>query len=64
MNVGKGHWIFALVFIFIFVLGMLWAYRSDLQINRLHYKGSYKIIFGIISVLLVVYLFVRLKTGH
>ncbi len=64
MNIGKGHWVFAALFFIAFVVAMIWAYRSDRPSNTQHYSGAYKIIFGIITVGLLVFLFVKLKTHH
>ena len=63
MNVGKGHWIFAVIFLVIFVIGMVWAYRRDKPVDKANYKGTWGILFFMFLVLFLVYLFVKLKTS-
>lgn len=63
MNVGKGHWIFALIFFIAFVVYMIWAYRKDKSVSRFHFNGSYLIIIFMILVLVLVYTFIKLKTN-
>ncbi|MBI2269876.1 MAG: hypothetical protein HYU69_05895 [Bacteroidetes bacterium] len=63
MNVGKGHWIFALIFLLAFIGYMIWAYRKDKAVSNRHYRGSYFIILFMLLVLAFVYAFVKLKTG-
>ena len=63
MNVGKGHWIFALIFFLAFVGYMVWAYSKDKAVSKKHYKGSYLIILFMLLVLATVYAFVKLKTS-
>lgn len=40
-NVTDGHWIFAAVFAFVFILFMILAYRKDSKTHQIHYKGFY-----------------------
>ncbi len=63
MNVGKGHWIFAVIFFVLFVSGMIWAYRKDKPTDKINYKGTYRMLFFMLLLLWLVYLFVRLKTS-
>ncbi len=63
MNVGKGHWIFAIVFFIVFIAGMTWAYNKDKIVDKNNYKGVYRIILYIFLVLILVYLFVKWKAG-
>jgi len=63
MNVGKGHWIFALIFFLVFIVGMIWAYRKDKPVNKTHYKRAYMLIFVVVLILFLVYTFVKLKTS-
>lgn len=63
MNVGKGHWIFALIFFLAFVAYMIWAYRKDKSVSNRHYKGSYLVIIFMLLILGLVFAFVKLKTS-
>jgi uncharacterized membrane protein YtjA (UPF0391 family) len=63
MNVGKGHWIFAIIFFVVFVASMIWAYRKDKPAGKIHYTGIFRLLFFMLLVLWLVYMFVRLKPG-
>jgi hypothetical protein len=41
--IGTGHWIFALVFAFVFVFGMIYAYREDIKKSPWFFKGTSRI---------------------
>lgn len=62
MNLGKGQIIFAIVFFIAFVVAMLWAYRKDKTINNIYFSKSYKILLFIILLLVVLFVFVKLKS--
>ena len=50
---------FAIFFVIIFVVAMIYAYRKDIQLHRQFYKGNYKILIGFI--LFIIMLFVIKK---
>nr|WP_276978524.1 hypothetical protein [Flavobacterium filum] len=50
-----GQLLFALFFVVVFVLTMIYVYRKDLNLHRLHYKGSYKIVIGFILFILLLF---------
>lgn len=52
MNFTKGQLYFAIFFIIVFVVGMIWSYTKDKNHRNFHYKGILKI--GIILILIVV----------
>lgn len=37
---SKGQWIFALFFIIIFAGVLIWSYRKDFKLHKLHYKNT------------------------
>lgn len=49
---SKGQLVFAIIFIVLFVGGMIYAYRKDIAKNKAYFKGTYKILL----VFLVIYL--------
>lgn len=59
-NIGTGHWIFAGVFMLFFVGFLVWSYRKDLKLHKLHYSGSMYVLVGIIVILFLFYIFKRL----
>lgn len=48
--VGTGHWIFALVFTLIFIIGIIYAYRDDIKKSPWFFKGSSRIVMFIVGV--------------
>lgn len=57
MDVGKGHWIFAGIFAIVFILFLVWAYRKDLKMHRIHYKGSFVFLLGLVVAMFVLWVF-------
>ena len=39
-NITQGHWIFAAIFAFSFVCYLIWSYRKELKLNKIHYRGK------------------------
>lgn len=58
-NVTTGHWIFAGIFLFLFVLYLIWSYRKDIPLHRIHYGGASLVLVGIIVLLFLFYIFKR-----
>ena len=58
---SKGQLIFAILFFVSFVVAMVWAYRKDKAINTILYKDSYKVIFVVIIVFILLFGVVKLK---
>lgn len=57
MPFSKGQKIFALIFIISFVIMLIMAYRKDLGLLKVYYKGAWKIVLGIAIILgILVYL--------
>ena len=56
-----GKMIFAAFFVIVFVIGMLWAYRKDSFINKMHFKGASKILVITILVLLLMLIYVKMR---
>ena len=57
MPFSKGEKIFALVFIISFAIMMVFAYRSDMKMIKIHYKNVWKTLLVIAIILgLLVYL--------
>jgi pilus assembly protein TadC len=56
-----GKMIFAAFFVLVFVIAMLWAYRKDSFINKMHFKGASKILVITILVLLLMFIYVKMR---
>ena len=44
-----GQLIFAGFFVVVFIIAMVYVYRKDLGLHKMHYKGSYKILLGFLA---------------
>lgn len=53
---SQGQWIFAGLFLAVFVIASIYVYRKDKGLHSQYYKGSYKVLIGFL--LFVVFLFI------
>ena len=60
----KGQLIFSLFFLVVFIIAMVWAYKKDSFLNKLHFKGASKTLLVIGILLLVLFLFVKMRHLH
>jgi hypothetical protein len=59
---SQGQLVFAGFFFIVFVIAMIYAYRKDVKLHKLFYKGSYKILiafFVFIGLLFVIKVFFK-----
>jgi hypothetical protein len=59
---SQGQLVFAGFFFIVFVIAMIYAYRKDVKLHKLFYKGSYKILiafFVFIGLLFVIKIFFK-----
>ena len=59
---SQGQLIFALCFFIAFVIVMIIAYRKDLALHKIFYKGNYKVLIGFllfIAILFVIKVFFK-----
>lgn len=54
-NITTGHWIFAGIFTLAFGAYLVWSYRKDLALHKIHYKKTYYIGAGIVVTLFLFY---------
>jgi len=52
----QGQIIFAFIFIFFFSLIILFSYKKDSKGHKIHYKGTYKILFFFILGIFILFL--------
>lgn len=57
----SGRIAFTLVFLLIFIGYLIWSFRKDKVINKIHYPKAYKTILGLIFILLALYVIVKLR---
>lgn len=48
---SSGQKIFALFFVIAFAIGMIWTYRKDLKLHKIHYKNTYVVIIAIVAII-------------
>jgi uncharacterized membrane protein YtjA (UPF0391 family) len=56
-----GKLIFAAVFLLVFVVAMFWSYKKDSFTNKIHFKGASKILVITFFVLLLMFLYVKMR---
>jgi len=52
---------FAICFVIVFIIGMVWAYNKDSFYDKIHFKGASKTLAIIILVLVIMFLFVKMR---
>ncbi len=55
-----GRIIFVIFFIVVFVVGLAWAYRKEKNIRKVHFPKSYKILLGLILLLILQFIIVKI----
>ena len=56
-----GRIVFVLIFIIVFVAGLVWSYRKERAVNRIHFKKTYLILFGLIALLIIQFIIVKMR---
>ena len=52
---SQGQLVFAALFFISFVIAMIIAYRKDLKLHQVYYKGNYKILIGFIVFIAILF---------
>ncbi|MFC4748112.1 hypothetical protein [Flavobacterium branchiicola] len=53
---SQGQLIFAVCFFIAFVIVMIFAYRKDLALHKIFYKGNYKVLIGFLLFIVILFL--------
>lgn len=53
---SQGQLVFACLFFIAFVIAMIYAYRKDLMLHKVYYKGNYKILIGFIVFIAILFM--------
>lgn len=56
-----GRIIFVVAFVLVFVAGLIWSYRKDRAVSQIHFKKTYKILIGLLLLLLLQFLIVKMR---
>ncbi len=59
-GVGTGHFIFAAIFVVVFLGGIIYAYRKDLKIVGRHYRRVWLIVIGILVIYFTIFFLNRI----
>ena len=52
-NVTRGHWIFAGVFAFVFIVGIVYAYKDDIKKRPDLFTGSFRFLLSVILIIMI-----------
>ena len=53
MDIGPNHWIFAGIFVLVFVVGIVYAYKNDIAKTPNLFQGSSKFLLGVILIVMI-----------
>ncbi len=56
-----GKIIFALTFFIVFLIAMIWSYKKDAPLNKIHFGGTSKVLLIIIFLFTAIFIFVKLR---
>ena len=57
---SKGQKTFALIFLILFIIAMIWAYRSDSKITKVYYKNVWVVLASMIIILTAIILLLKI----
>lgn len=55
-----GRIAFVIFFVTVFVAGLIWSYRKEKDINKLHFDKSYKVLIAILLFLVLQFIIVKI----
>jgi len=55
----QGRLAFVFIFLALFIIGLVWAYRKDIKKSPKYFKGSYKIVLALIGIYLLYFVIMR-----
>jgi len=58
---STGRIIFVVFFVVVFVAGLVWAYKKDSGITKIHFKKPYIVLLSIIIFLTILFLIVKMR---
>ncbi|GCD80422.1 hypothetical protein DES35_103177 [Schleiferia thermophila] len=59
-NITTGHWIFAAVFMVLFVIYLAWSYQKDAPVHKTFFpSGSIYFLLGILTLIFLIFIFAR-----
>lgn len=56
-----GRIIFTLIFIIVFIIGIVYSYKKEKGTQKIHYKKTYLILIGLLTFMTLLFLVVKMK---
>jgi heme/copper-type cytochrome/quinol oxidase subunit 2 len=56
-----GRIVFVAIFVLVFVAGLIWSYRKEKAVSQVHFKKTYKILLGLVGLLILQFLIVKIR---
>lgn len=56
-----GRIVFVIFFLIVFIGGLIWAYKKDCGVTRIHFKKPYLVLLGLILFLTILFLIVKMR---
>ncbi|WP_457616552.1 hypothetical protein [Lutibacter sp.] len=50
---SRGQLIFAVFFVIVFTIAMIWSYKKDIHIHRRYYKNTFVVAIAIILIIII-----------
>lgn len=57
MDIGFGHWVFAIIFAIVFIGFLIWAYKDDLKMHKRYYQGSGVFLLSVVLLIFIFWIF-------
>lgn len=64
MKFTAGQIAFVIFFVLVFITAQIWSYRKDKSTNRKYYSGAWKVLLGLIAVLVSLFYVMRWAQSH
>lgn len=56
-----GRIVFIVFFIFVFVSGLIWSYRREKKVTRIHFSKSYRVLIALLGFLTLLFVIVKIR---
>jgi hypothetical protein len=58
---STGRIVFIACFVAAFVIMLVWSYRKEKKLNKVHFKHTYKVLLALIVLLILQFLIVKMR---
>jgi hypothetical protein len=56
-----GRILFVSIFVLAFIIMLIWSYRKETKLNKIHFSKSYKVIIALLLFLFLQFLIVKIR---